>query len=160
MGNFKEGPFKKHIWKGDPTNWAREVRTHVPDTANLTVSFRVVQPPTGERRLVLQANSKSARAQLIGAIRKAHGHIKAFPALTPWERSNKRLLIKYAQRRNLLIMDNGDRCYLRKKGTPTPQKLCPILLDASPEDVLQQLENAFAELSRPMTPPQTRATTS
>ena len=157
MGNYKAGPFKKHIWKGDPTLWAREVRTHVPDIANLTTSFRVVQPPSGEHRLVLQAHSKAVRAQLIGAVRKAQGHIKAFPALTPWERSNKRLLITYAQRRNLVIMDNGDRCYLRSKGIPTPPNLSPVLLDASPEDVLQQLENAFAALSRPTGPPPPRS---
>ena len=126
---------------------------------DLTVCFSVVKPPDGERRLVLQATTKSVRAQLIGAIRKANGHIKAYPALTPWERSNKRLVYKYANRRNLVVMDNGDRCYIRKKGAPTPPRLPPIVLDATPDAVLHSLENAFWELRQPTGPPPKRTTT-
>ena len=96
LTNFKEGPGRRPIWRGDKANWVTTVKNVMRDKVDLLRSFRVVSPPANERRLVLQASNKGSRAQLIGAIRAARSHIKATPALTPDEMARKAMVYRDA----------------------------------------------------------------
>lgn len=84
LANFK--PVRRPgIWVGDKNDWVAHVKRFLHQDADLVHHMQLVAPPPGEKRLVLQANTKSTRAQFIGAIRRARCHIKAWPALTTEE---------------------------------------------------------------------------
>ena len=76
--------------------WKEYVRQTMGSATPEMFNFVTVAPPPGEKRLVVQATSKSTRAQFIGAIRKAKNGIKASPALTPAEKANKALVYRCA----------------------------------------------------------------
>ena len=105
----------------------------VPEKALLLRSCRKVATKAEEKRLVVRAPTKEGRAALIGAIRQAYGHIKAYAALSPWEKSNKRIVYTTAQKLNATVTDHGDRCYLRAKGCLATGKVEFIELSQAPE---------------------------
>lgn len=80
---------------------------------------------------------------MIGAIRRAKCHLKAWPALTTEEQARKRTVYRFAQQRNLIVIDNGDRCYLQGKGLPEPSSRSPIILADSVADVNVKLEECY-----------------
>ncbi len=85
-------------------------------------------------------------------MRRARSHIKVFPALTPTEKSNKALVYREAQKANLIVVDSGDRCFLRSKTAPPPPHPLHLVLSATPDKLLASLEKALAQ-ARPQGAP-------
>ena len=141
-------------WRGDKSQWKAVVRRMVPDLRPVLASIsRVIAPPQ-ERRLVVKAPSKEARAMLVAAVRRSGVGIQAFAAITPWERANKATVYAYAQKRNLIVVDDGDRVYLRRKGAPKPRQPTHILLSAPAEEVQRALGAAVRRIAQEGAPPQ------
>ena len=123
-------------------------------------SFWRVSPPPGELRLVLKARTKQARADLVGAIRAAKGNIRATPFLSPIEKTNKSQVYWFAQNHRRIVVDSGDRVYIRPKGAAPSTKPAFILLSSPAEEVMQSLEAAEKLMARANTPAPRRTTTS
>ena len=62
LTNFSPGPFKKRVWRGDKSTWQEPVRRLIQGNGPLLQCFSVVNTKPSERRLVLKATSKGARA--------------------------------------------------------------------------------------------------
>ena len=121
-------------WVGDKETWKQTLGRMMTSDCALLQSMQRVTPPAGERRLVLQASSKSTRASFIGAIRRialrVNRSLKATAALTVDEQANKKVVYECAQRHDLIVIDSGDRCYMHAKGAPPPPQPIHILLSA------------------------------
>lgn len=103
-------------WKGATDTWQREVGRVLGGEAKILQGIVSVRPPAGENRLTLRANTRGERAVLIAAIRRSKSYLKISAQLTPFEKTNRSMLYKFAHERNLRILDNGDECYLQHKG--------------------------------------------
>ena len=110
------------MWRGSRANWQDQVRHVLRSDGQHMIGLHLLDsPPANERRLILVAPSKAARALFVGAMRKSQGHIYARAVTTPQEEANKLLVRAFAAKRNLLVIDHGDRVFLRVKGAPVPQ---------------------------------------
>ncbi len=157
LTNFSPGPFKKRVWRGDKTKWEEAVRRLIQGNGPLLQSFSVVQTKPSERRLVLRANTKGARAQLIGAIRGARSRdIRVSAALTLQEQAHRAFVHREAQVANLIVVDRGDRCHLLPKGGPKPKTTIPIDYSGAISDIQKAIEDtkkALKEIQNDQPPP-------
>ena len=133
-------------WRGDKAHWKAVVTRLVPETGPLLAACKRVEVKAPERRLVVRTTSKGARAMLVAAVRKAKVGIQVFAAITPWERANKALVYAFAQKKNLVVVDDGDRVYVRGKGTPKPANPKYMLLSAPADEVQRVLEASAREI--------------
>ena len=149
MVNGKTGKDRNPCWTGDRKQWRDVVKRVIPEKADLLLTCSEVAPPPGEARLVLRTNNKTTRATIIGAIRRIrNAPVKVYPALTPFEAANKAVVYTFAQKRNMIVADDGDRVFLRTKNGPAPPHPRYIMLSASTKDVLRGLEESSRMLNQ------------
>ncbi len=66
------------------------------------------------------------------------------------------MVYRAAQKANRIVVDSGDRCFLRRKDLPAPPHPLHLILSDTPAQVQSSLEKALAALRDQGGPPRAR----